>query len=83
MKGVIKDINWDKGMVGVETESEGFSLFQILTDDNLHLGDEISWNEDHPLGNADIRNLTTNEKFEVFFENHWVKSDDLKRLLLY
>jgi len=83
MKGIIKDINWDKGMVGVETKNDGFTIFQILADDNLHLRDELTWDEDHPFGHADIKNLTTDEQFEVFFENHNVGTDNLKRLLLY
>ena len=83
MKGIIEDINSEKGMVGVKTENEGFTIFQILSDDNLHLGDELTWDEDHPLGHSDIKNLTTDEQFEVFFENHWVRTNDLKRLLLY
>ena len=83
MKGKIKDINWKKGMVSVKTETEGYSIFEILTDKNLHLGDEMNWDEVHPLGHSKIINLTTNEEFEVYFQNHWVKPEDLRRLLLF
>jgi hypothetical protein len=83
MKGKIIDINWKRGMVGVQTETEGLSIFEMLSDDNFQLGDEVSWEESQPLGDCIISNLTQSEKASVYFQNHWVKKDSLNRLLLY
>jgi hypothetical protein len=83
MKGVITDINIKKGMVSVQTESEDFSIFEILGDDNFEIGDEVEWIEEQPLGGSKITNFTQNETSDVFFQNHWVSLANLKKQLLY
>lgn len=83
MKGLIHEINWQKGMVAVLTETENFSVFEIQSDDNFEIGDEIFWEEHRPLGDCTIKNLSKNETSEVYFQNHWISSDNLKQQLLY
>ncbi len=81
MKGQITNINLQKGMVAVLTDTEGYSIFEILSDDNFEIGDEVVWNENHPLGDCEIDNVTQDEKQEVYFQNHHVSSESLKKLL--
>ena len=70
-------------MLSVRTETEGYSIIELISDHELYVGDIVSWNEDHPLGDCIIVNHTRNEKIDVYFQNHWVKEADLRRLLLY
>ncbi len=70
-------------MVAVLTDTEEYSIFEMLSDTNFEVGDEISWNENHPSMHTMIANLTKGEQVEVFFQNHWVSKNDLERQLLY
>ena len=83
MNGIIIDINQKRGMVAVQTQTEGISVFEMLSDDNFELSDEVSWSEDKPLGDCDIRNITKDEIGSVYFQNHWVSKDVLKKQMLY
>jgi len=83
MKGIIFDINWERGMVAVLTESEDYSVFELLSEEHLDIGDEVSWNENHPLGDCKIKNYTKNEIIEIYFQDHWVNNQNLKSRLLY
>jgi len=83
MKGKIFEINQKRGMVAVLTESENFSIFEILTYDNFEIDDEVSWTENHPLGDCKIKNLTKNEMFIAYFQNHWITKDNLRKQMLY
>jgi hypothetical protein len=78
MKGEISQINLQKGIVAVLTETEGFSLFEIFTEDDIEVGDELFWSEDHPLGDCNIRNLTKNKIMHVYFQNHWFNDESIK-----
>lgn len=79
MKGVISDINLQKGIVAVLTESEGYSIFEIISDDNLEIGDELNWSENLPMGTCAINNITKNEIINVYFQNHWYSNENIKK----
>lgn len=81
--GTIYDINSQRGMVAVLTETNGFSIFEMLWDDNFKKGDEVSWKGDNPLGDCKIKNHTEDEEAEVYFQNHGVTQSNLRRQLLY
>jgi hypothetical protein len=81
MRGVVYKINARVGMVAVETE-EDFSVFEIISSDEVEVGDEISWKEHRPLGRSEIINHTSGERFEVYFQNHWVTKSSLNQQLL-
>lgn len=83
MKGTVYNINSTRGMVGVKVESGNFSVFEMLSDDNFHIGDELEWKEHNPLGDCKIKNGTENEFAEVYFQNHDVPLQNLKSRLLY
>ncbi len=69
MKGVIAKIELNKGLVTVSTE-DGFSIFEILTNDNFDVGDEVHWKEENPFGDCRIYNISQDEYCEVYFQNH-------------
>lgn len=83
MKGTITNIHQNKGMVAVLTETEQYSVFEMLSDTTFGIGDEVSWEELHPQGHANIKNASKGETIEVYFQNHWISQDGLEKQLLY
>jgi len=79
MQGKIYNINWKQGIVAVLTDSENFSIFEILSDDNIGIGDEVFWNENHPLGDCKIKNISKDETIQVYFQNHWIEEKKLQK----
>lgn len=79
MQGNIYNINWQQGIVAVLTESENFSIFEILSDDNIEIGDEVFWTENHPLGDCEIKNISKDETIQVYFQNHWIEEKKLRK----
>ncbi len=43
MKGIIFDINWNRGMVAVITEDGDFSIFELLGGDPAEKNDVVQW----------------------------------------
>jgi hypothetical protein len=82
MKGEISEINLQKGIVAVLTETEGYSLFEIFTDDDIDVGDELFWSENLPMGDCFVRNLTKNTMMQVYFQNHWFNYENIKKQML-
>jgi hypothetical protein len=82
MTGIVFAINHNRGMVAVKTEDCDFSVFELLGDDSVELGDEVSWKDDTSLGSTWLRNVTQEETFEVFFQDHWVPEGQLRQQLL-
>lgn len=70
MKGIIKRIDLNKGLVYVDTENGDNTIFEIISDDNFESGDRVFWKEHYPLGDCEIFNITKNEKSEVYFQDH-------------
>ncbi len=83
MKGTIFKINHRRGMVAILTENGDFSIFELLGGDPVEEGDEVSWKNDTGLGSEQLRNITQQETYEVFFQNHWVSKNQLSQQLLY
>ena len=83
MKGTIFKINHRRGMVAILTENGDFSVFELLGGDPVEEGDEVSWKNDTGLGSEQLRNITQQETYEVFFQNHWVSKNQLSQQLLY
>ncbi|MCX5805895.1 MAG: hypothetical protein NT010_07495 [Proteobacteria bacterium] len=82
MKGTIIAINERRGMVGVQTENDDFSVFELLGGDSIEVGDEVSWKDDTSLGSTTLTNITDGSCFEVFFQNHWVPKNQLRQQLM-
>lgn len=81
MKTRVVKMNLQRGMVALEAE-DGYSIIEMLSDDPIEVGDIISWTEHLPEGETVVTNHTQNEKYEVYFQNHWVSRSDLDQQLL-
>ena len=77
MKGTVKLINPQNGMLAVLTADGAFTLIEPLGDD-LEIGDAVSWAGDRPLGHDTLNNHTRGERYEVFFQDHDVTAAALK-----
>jgi hypothetical protein len=82
MTGIIYDINPQRGMVAVQTENEDFSIFEIVSQDAIEIGQKVSWKETHPAASTIITNHTTGVRFRVLFQNHQVSKLKLDQQLL-
>lgn len=83
MNGVIAKINPHRGMVGVKTENGDFSVFELLSGDEVNIGDHVEWSNDTVLGDAVIKNKTSGTAFAVYFQNHHVNQTILNAQLLF
>ena len=79
MKGIVRFLNLQNGLVAVET-NEGFTVFEILERCALDIADEITG----PLGSSGevtLRNVTKGESFDVSIENiHCNRAEAIKLL---
>jgi hypothetical protein len=82
MKGTVKYINSIRGMVAVLTEESQYSIFELLAGDTIELDDIVSWSPATALGTEYITNHTQGERYEVYFQNHYVHSSQLRQQLL-
>jgi len=69
-------------MVAVDTQGHGFSIFELLSNSDFEVGDEVSWQGDTPVAHAKCRNITKGTTTEVYFQNHWVTPQQLPQQLL-
>lgn len=83
MRGTVKAINRNRGMVGVLTDGGDYSVFELLGGDEVEVGDDVSWKSHNPMGSDMLVNHSRGTRFEVFFQNHWVPPDQLRQQLLY
>jgi hypothetical protein len=82
MHGIITNINHRKGMVAVLTANEDYSIFETTNSEDYEIQDRVSWEDEHPLGDCKLMNLTKNEKESVYFQNHCVSNSNSVRQLL-
>lgn len=78
MKGYIRLLNLQNGLVAVETD-EGFVIFEILERCALDISDEITGVLDIP-GIQTLHNVTKKELFDVSIENihcSWAEANQL------
>jgi hypothetical protein len=83
MEGVVKYINPTRGMVAVLIEDGQYSVFELLGGDPVEQGDVVSWLDDTALGSELITNHTQKQRYEVYFQNHYVHPSHLRQQLLY
>ncbi len=81
MVGKVIAMNRVRGMVAAES-SAGISIFELLSDDDVDVGDFVEWRDSTPLGRELLRNVTKSLKFEVYFQNHHVSLTMLRQQLL-
>ena len=58
MQGTLYRINPARAMYAIRVDSNDFSIFELLEDIELEIGDELKWSSDFPLGDAVVKNLT-------------------------
>ena len=81
MRGIVSAINPRRGMVALQT-GHGFTIIELLGNDEIEIGDELCWSDDTGLGSENYRNITKGTRFEVFVQNHWVSERQLRQQLL-
>ncbi len=78
MIGRVHQINPVRGMVAVETAGYGYSIFEMLSEEPVSVGDEVEWSHDTVLGRTVLVNHTVGASFDVYFQNHWVPPGQLR-----
>jgi hypothetical protein len=58
MKGAVHSINRRRGMVAIQTEGHSFTIIELLSDDDIEVGDEMHWQHDTGMGCEKYRYVT-------------------------
>lgn len=80
--GVVAAINSKPGMIAIETNDDGFTIIELLSDFEIAVGDKMLWPNGHGLGSEVYKNVTKGTFERVFVQNHAVSSSNLKQQLL-
>lgn len=75
-------INPQRGMAAVLTEDDGYTIIEMIGGLEVELGDELSWANDYGLGSEMYRNLTQDERDEVYVQNHSVSDNNVRQQLM-
>ena len=81
MQGTVFAINLQRGMVAIDTDY-GFTIIELMSDDNIEIGDEMAWTDDTALGSETYTNRSKGERMEVYVQNHHVPKQQLRQQLL-
>jgi hypothetical protein len=80
--GTVAAMNAARGMVAIATEDDSFTIIELLSDWELHIGDAISWENGYGMGSEVYENLTRQTRSEVYVQNHAVHQSTLRQQLL-
>jgi len=69
-------------MVAIETDAHDFTIIELLSDDDIELGDEMVWANDTGLGQETYQNVTKLKHMDVYVQNHWVPKNQVRQQLL-
>ena len=69
-------------MVGLLTEKRDHSIFELLGEDAVEIGDTIEWDEPTLLGLGKVANVTQGTAFDVVFQYHHITRIKLYAKLL-
>ena len=81
-RGVVGAINPAMWMVSVLTEDDGFTIIELLSEDDFETGDVLAWGDDYGMGHTNYRNVTKDFVTEVYVQNHGVPLSHLRQQLL-
>jgi len=81
MNGRVCAINHGQGLVAIETEFHGFTIFELVDGGDVAVGDEIAWDSDLKVGADTYNNINTNRTLSVVVRNHLVSRSSLRQLL--
>ena len=80
--GIVAAINPNRGMVAIATEDDGYTIIELLSEFELEVGDEVTWQNGHGLGSEIYHNVTKGNYEKVYVQNHSVSSGNLRQQLL-
>jgi len=80
MKGTIELIGPRQAMIGVRTESDDFSVLELLGGYSPEMGDVIS-GELNNLGGEEVMNVTQGETWDVFIQDILGSKESAWRLI--
>ncbi len=80
MKGVVKGINRNNGLVAVQLECGEFSIFEPLGGYDIDIGDVISGEIDFDGGN-DARNISKDEDMDIMVEYSGLAHGQVREIL--
>ena len=76
--GTVKEVNSRRGMVGILTEDDAFTIIELLSEDEFQVGDFLTWEDGYGMGHTDYRNVTKGFVAEVYVQNHSVHASLLR-----
>jgi hypothetical protein len=80
MNGIIKEINYDKGIIAIELRHRhSYTVIHSADAAGMEIGDELEWSLD---GHSEFKNLTKGITFVAAFKNHGVLKAQLPSQLL-
>ena len=80
--GRIVAINPKQGMVAIETNDDGHTIFELVSEFEIEVGDEIRWSNDYGMGHENYSNVTKGITKEVYVQNHSVSKSNVRQQLL-
>ncbi len=80
MIGKVRAINQQKGFIAVETDSNEFSVFELLGGYAVEIGDVISGDLES-LGGKTVINKTQSEKMDVFIQDCHCDAKRIRQLM--
>lgn len=81
--GKVVAMNPSRGMVAIETDDDGYTIIELLSDFELEIGDEMTWENGYGLGSQIYENITKSSRERVYVQNHAVTNANLRRQLLF
>lgn len=82
MNGQIAKMNLARGMVAVNTP-HGYSIFEMLSENEFQVGDEVRWEDDVSHGDTLLVNESQGFSCVVYFQVHHVPASQLDQQLLF
>lgn len=81
--GTVAALNPTRGMVGIQTDDDGFTVIEFRSQWDLEVGDEFEWANGYGLGSEVYENISKGTKCEVYVQNHSVSKVNLRQQLLF
>ena len=81
--GTVAAMNPNEAMVAIATKDDGNTIIELLSEFELEVGDEITWENGYGLGPEIYMNVTKGIRKEVYVQNHAVSNANLRQQLLF
>jgi hypothetical protein len=80
--GVVKHINRQRGIVAILTPNAAYTIIELLSDQDINIGDQMQWRNETGMGSETYTNVTQSKSMDVYVQNHWVPEQQLRQQLL-